>query len=45
MSDKISVELFGTIFKLLAEDPTEGHKKIANKMWKNETRIILVITE
>lgn len=33
MADRTSAYLFGTIFKLLAESPTEEHKEIAGKIF------------
>ena len=33
MSDRTSAELFGTIFRLLAVNPTEEHKAMARLIW------------
>lgn len=33
MSDRTSATLFATIFELLAENPTDEHKKIALQLW------------
>lgn len=34
MADRDSAELFGEIFKFLAEDPTEKNLSAAKKFWK-----------
>ena len=34
MSDRTSAEIYGEVFKLLASDPTEQHKKWTLKLWK-----------
>jgi hypothetical protein len=33
MADRTSAELFGSIFKMLAENPTEEHKEIAGRIY------------
>lgn len=33
MADRTSASLFGTVFKLLAENPTDEHKTMAGKLW------------
>lgn len=33
MADRTSARLFGTIFELLAENPTEDHKTLARKIF------------
>lgn len=33
MSDHTSAALFGTIFEMLAKDPTPQHKRMAAKLW------------
>ena len=33
MADRTSAALLGQIFKLLAENPTDEHKRIAQKIW------------
>lgn len=33
MADRTSAELFGTLFELLAENPTDEHKAIARRMF------------
>ena len=33
MADRTSAHLFGTIFRLLAENPTEEHIAIAKEIW------------
>jgi len=34
MADRTSAGIFGLVFKLLAKNPTEEHKAIALKLWK-----------
>lgn len=33
MADRIGAALFGEFFEMLAENPTEEHKKMAKKIW------------
>lgn len=33
MADRTSASVFGKIFDLLAENPTEEHKRIAQEIW------------
>jgi len=33
MADRTSAKLFGTIFKLLAKNPTDEHKEIAKEIF------------
>lgn len=33
MSDKNSAEIFGAIFELLSENPTDEHKAMAARLW------------
>lgn len=33
MSDRTSAEIFSMIFEMLAENPTDEHKKMAKKIW------------
>lgn len=37
MADRTSAAIFGDLFILLAENPTEEHKNIARKMWPKRT--------
>lgn len=34
MADRTSANLFGTIFQLLSDNPTEEHKQIASSIYK-----------
>lgn len=34
MSDRSSPEIFETLYNLLAENPTDEHKRIALRMWE-----------
>lgn len=38
MADRTSAEIFGSIFELLAEDPTDHHKNLARKFWRMSDR-------
>ncbi|EYF02635.1 hypothetical protein [Chondromyces apiculatus] len=33
MSDRSCAEIFGRVFNILAEKPTEDHKQVARKVW------------
>lgn len=33
MADRTSAEIFSMMFEMLAENPTEEHKKMAKKLW------------